>query len=62
MMFLSVLPAAQNRSIRRTPINFTYSLTPLEWAQAGPGINQLNLLDTYMPDAFLARDEPAPDL
>ena len=24
------------------------------------GINQLNLLDTYMADAFPARDEPAP--
>ena len=24
------------------------------------GINQVNLLDTYMPDAFPARDEPAP--
>ena len=24
------------------------------------GINQVKLLDTYMPDAFPARDEPAP--
>ena len=61
--YLSLGAASQPQNVPFDRFSYPFGIQPgaSRMATGGSiGINQLNLLDTYMPDAFPARDEPAP--
>ena len=61
--YVSLGAAGQPQNVPFDRFSYQFDIQPgaSQMATGGSiGINQLNLLDTYMPDAFPARDEPAP--
>ena len=61
--YVSLGAAGQPQNVSFNGFSYQFGIQPgaSQMATGGSsGINQLNLLDTYMPDAFPARDEPAP--